>query len=166
VIEEFRTDVTKTRKDCTRGKLRIDYGDPREPEAALKWLWRYLDGAKTASDLLGRGLVILLAEQYASRLVVPQSQRTPPIRWSSHKDIAAKALKKIAAPHLPASLKQLESAVGRAHRELERAEQAARKAVSATATEVAGETSEVPEVGAEVLPDAVELDDDNRGTGE
>jgi len=28
VIDEFRTDVTKTRKDGSRGRLRIDYGDP------------------------------------------------------------------------------------------------------------------------------------------
>ena len=31
VIDEFRTDVTKTRKDGSRGRLRIDYGDPRQP---------------------------------------------------------------------------------------------------------------------------------------
>ena len=31
VIDEFRTDVTKTRKDGSRGRLRIDYGDPRKP---------------------------------------------------------------------------------------------------------------------------------------
>jgi hypothetical protein len=32
VIEELRTDVTKTRKDGTRGRLRIDYGDPERVE--------------------------------------------------------------------------------------------------------------------------------------
>jgi len=37
--------------------------------------------------------------------------------WGSHKDIAAKALAKLAAPHLPASLKALECAVERAHAE-------------------------------------------------
>lgn len=51
VLDEFRADVTKTKKDGSRGKLRIDYGDAREPEAAIKWIWRYLDGAKTAGDL-------------------------------------------------------------------------------------------------------------------
>jgi hypothetical protein len=35
VIEEFRTDVTKTRKDGSRGALRVDYGDPRKPEKAV-----------------------------------------------------------------------------------------------------------------------------------
>jgi hypothetical protein len=41
VIDELRTDVTKTRKDGTRGRLRIDYGDHRDPEAALTWLWKF-----------------------------------------------------------------------------------------------------------------------------
>ncbi len=45
VVEEFRTDVTKTRKDGTRGAYRVDYGDPRKPEKAIAWLWKYLDAA-------------------------------------------------------------------------------------------------------------------------
>ncbi len=72
VIEEFRTDVTKTRKDGSRGALRIDYGDPRKPEKPIAWLWKFIDGAKTAGELYGRALVVIAAEQYASRLVVPQ----------------------------------------------------------------------------------------------
>jgi hypothetical protein len=42
VIDELRTDVTKTRKDGTRGRLRIDYGDHRNPEAAVAWLWKFV----------------------------------------------------------------------------------------------------------------------------
>jgi hypothetical protein len=34
VIQEFRTDVTKTRKNGSRGTLRISYGDPKAPEPA------------------------------------------------------------------------------------------------------------------------------------
>ena len=117
VIGDFRADVTKTKKDGTRGRLRIDYGDPREPDDLIAWLWRFIDGAKTAGELYGRALVVIAAEQHASRLVVPTSQRTHPTCWASHKDLAAKALKKLAGPHLPASLKQLESGVQRAHRE-------------------------------------------------
>ena len=117
VIDEFRSDVTKTLKNGQRGRLRIDYGDPHKPGDAVKWLWKFVDGAKTAGELYGRALVVICAEQYASRLVVPQSQRSHPTRWSSHKDHAAKALKKLAGPHLPASLKELEKAIARAHRE-------------------------------------------------
>ena len=70
---------------------------------------------------------MIAAEQYATRLVVPASQRMPATRWSSHKDIAAKALKKLAGPHLPASLTKLEQAVKRAHAAYDKAETAARE---------------------------------------
>lgn len=46
-------------------------------------------------------------------------------RWSSHKDIAAKALRKLAGPHVPASLGKLEKAVKRANAAYEQAERAA-----------------------------------------
>ena len=76
VIDEFRADVTKTRKDGSKGALRIDYGDGRAARRSrCKWLWKFVDGAKTAGELYGRALVVIAAEQYASRLVVPQSQR-------------------------------------------------------------------------------------------
>jgi hypothetical protein len=113
------------RKDGSKGKRRIDYGDSHQPEAPVKWLWKFVDGAKTAGELYGRALVVIAAEQYASRLVVPQSQRTPPSSWTSHKDHAAKALKKLAGPHLPGSLRQLETAVKRAHEDAARTERAA-----------------------------------------
>ena len=40
VIDELRSDGTKTRKDGTRGRLRYDYGDHRDPQAAIAWLWK------------------------------------------------------------------------------------------------------------------------------
>ena len=111
-------DVTKTRKDGSRGRLRIDYGDHRDPQAALAWLWKYIDGAKTAGELYGRALVVIAAEQHATRLVVPSSQRTPATRWSSHKDHRRQGAAKLAGPHVPASLTRLEQAVKRAHARL------------------------------------------------
>jgi hypothetical protein len=127
VVGELRTDVTKTRKDGSRGRLRIDYGDHRDPQAAVAWLWRFVDGAKTAGELYGRALVVIAAEQHATRVVVPSGQRMPATRWGSHKDIAAKALKKLAGPHVPASLSKLEQAVKRAHGAFDKAETAARE---------------------------------------
>jgi hypothetical protein len=127
VVDELRTDVTKTRKDGTRGRLRIDYGEHRDPQAAITWLWKFIDGAKTAGELYGRALVVIAAKQHANRLVVPASQRMPATRWSSHKDIAAKALKKLAGPHLPASLSKLEQAVKRAHAVHDKAQASARE---------------------------------------
>jgi hypothetical protein len=113
--------------DGTRGRLRIDYGDPREPREAIAWLWKFLDGAKTAGELYGRALVIIAAEQYASRLVLTASQRGHRSQWSSRKDTAAKALRKLAGPQLPASLSALERAVKRAHAAHDEVEQAQRR---------------------------------------
>ena len=50
VVDELRSDVTKTRNDGSRGRLRIDYGDRRDPQAAIAWLWKFIDGAKTAGE--------------------------------------------------------------------------------------------------------------------
>jgi hypothetical protein len=61
VVDELRADVTKTRKDGTRGRLRIDYGQPNEPGAAIKWLWKFVDAAKTPGELYGRALVVIAA---------------------------------------------------------------------------------------------------------
>jgi ParB/RepB/Spo0J family partition protein len=128
VIADFRSDVTQTRKDGSRGALHIHYGNPSEPAEPVQWLWRWIDGARTAEELYGRALMVIAAEQYAARLVVPQSQRRSPTRWASHKDLAAKALGKLARPHLPASLKQVERAVARAQREYDEIEKRAHAA--------------------------------------
>jgi hypothetical protein len=147
VIDDFRSDVTKTLKSGKRGRLRIAYGDPRKPdtaEPAVKWLWRYVDGARTAGELYGRALVVIAAEQYACRLVVPSSQQGLPIRYGSHADRAQKALTKLASPQLPASLKQLQKAIDRVEAEHQTACAAARK----TAVQAAG-----------TQPDGVEADE-------
>jgi ParB/RepB/Spo0J family partition protein len=143
VIDELRTDVTKTRKDGSRGRLRIDYGDHRNPEAALDWLWKFVDGAKTAGELYGRALLVIAAEQHATRLVVPSSQRVPATRWSSHKDVAAKALRKLAGPHIPPSLTKLEQAVKRAHAAYDKAEAQAREQQRAESQSVEAEVDDV-----------------------
>ena len=73
--------------------------------------------------------------------MVPGSQRTPATRWDSHRDQAAKALKKLASPHLPGSLAQLEKAIARANRDATRSpsqprDTAASEASDNTAAEV------------------------------
>src|SRR4051812_17779344 len=87
---------------ATRSPVRV-YGD------------LFIDGAQTSGELYGRALAVIAAEQHASRLVVPGTQRMPTTSWGSHKDLATKALRKLAAPHLPASLSKLEQAVRRTH---------------------------------------------------
>jgi hypothetical protein len=39
VVGDLRTEVTKTRKDGSRGRLRIDYGDARDRQAGSRG-WR------------------------------------------------------------------------------------------------------------------------------
>jgi len=153
VIEEFRQDVTKTRKDGSRGALRISYGDPRQPEQPIAWLWKFIGAAKTPGELYGRGLVVVCAEQYASRLVVPSSQQHPPMRWSSHKDYAGKALAKLAGPHLPATLKQLEKAIAKTHAEHEKA---TTRRSSTTSTSEEPEPERAPSDVAAVTGDELE----------
>jgi hypothetical protein len=119
VLDEHRTTETRTLKSGQPGKTKVTYG---EPDDALKWLWKFVDGAKTAGELYGRALLVIAAEQHATRLVVPSSQRMPATRWSSHKDIAAKALRKLAGPHVPVSVTKLEQAVKRAHAAYDKAE--------------------------------------------
>jgi hypothetical protein len=146
VVEEFREDVTKTRKDGSRGALRISYGDQHSPEDAIAWMWKFLDGAKTAGELYRRALVVIAAEQYASRLVVPSSQQHPALRWSSRKDQAAKALAKLAGPHLPASLKQLEKAIAKAKSEYDKQlvdAERQRRAASQTSADPASQADDV-----------------------
>jgi hypothetical protein len=140
VINDFRADVTKTLKSGKRGRLRIAYGDPHKPdtaEPAVKWLWRYIDGARTAGELYGRALVVIAAEQYACRLVVPSSQQGQPIRYGSHAERAQKALAKLASPHLPASLRQLQKSIDRVEGEHQAACVAARKPTETRSDEVA-----------------------------
>jgi hypothetical protein len=118
VIGDFRTDATKTLKNGQPGTTRIDYGDAHDPAAAIKWLWKYVDGAKTAGELYGRALAVIAAEQYACRLVVAQTQRGYTTHWGSHNDRALKALAKLAKPHLPGSLTQLQMAIAQTHDDL------------------------------------------------
>jgi hypothetical protein len=42
VIDEFREDVTKTLQNGSRGKLRIAYTDPHQPEQPIAWLWKFI----------------------------------------------------------------------------------------------------------------------------
>jgi len=117
VIADFREDKTKERKDGSAGALRMSYGEGLRHENQSHWLWKYLDGARTAGDLYGRALVVIAAERYASRRVLPSKQQFQPLTWPSHKDIALEALTKLADPHIAETLKALEKAVAKAERE-------------------------------------------------
>jgi len=157
VIEEFRADVTKTLTNGSRGKLRIDYGNPKQPEKPVAWLWKFIDGAKTAGELYGRALVVIAAEQHACRLVVPSSQRFGAKRWPSHKDYAAKTLQKLAGPHLPATLRQLEKAIDKASADLYDVQEEARRETGNPAPGQPGSARALADVEASHVPDDQEI---------
>jgi hypothetical protein len=89
VLEEHRTTTTPTLKSGQPGKTKIAYA---EPDVAAKWLWRFVDGAKTAGELCGRALVVFAAQHYASQLVLPTSKRRTSILPRSHKDTARRGV--------------------------------------------------------------------------
>ncbi|MGA2162920.1 MAG: ParB N-terminal domain-containing protein [Solirubrobacteraceae bacterium] len=152
VIVDFRKDMTKERKDGSAGALRMSYGEGIRHENQSDWLWKYLEGARTAGELYGRALVVIAAERYASRRVLPSKQQFQPLTWPSHKDIALKALRKLADPHIAETLKALEKAVAKAERE----HQEALKALSDTERRAKARSASTHEANAE--EDALHLE--------
>jgi hypothetical protein len=82
-----------------------------DPDDAMKWLWKFVNGAKTAGELYGRVLVVYAAQHYASQLVLPSSQRRGSVLPSSYNDTARKAFTKITKRVLPSTHKALEKAL-------------------------------------------------------
>ena len=117
VLDEYRTTTTPTLKSGQPGKTKVAYSDV---DAAAKWLWRFVDGAKTAGELYGRVLVVFAAQHYATQLVLPTSQRRGSVLPRSRKDIARKAFERIAKRVLPASHAQLQRAIAAEARSYER----------------------------------------------
>ena len=77
VVDELRTDVTKTRKDGSRGRLRTDYGDYRDPQTALAWLWKFVvcRAAGYAESRVSRGMARAVLEPSVSCGREPRSRR-------------------------------------------------------------------------------------------
>jgi hypothetical protein len=89
--------------------------------------WKLSTTPKPPRSSTAAFFMVTGAEQYVSRLVVPCSKQTRRIRWNSHKDHAAKALRKLASPHLLASLSQLQKVIERAHRDYDAASEPVRR---------------------------------------
>jgi len=120
VIEEHRTTTTPTLKNGQKGKTKVAYGDV---EVAARWLWKFIDGAKTAGELYGRALVAFAAQHYAHSLVLPRSQRRSSALPRSHNNTARKAFERITKNALPGSYKQLQRALEREAREYTKRQQ-------------------------------------------
>jgi hypothetical protein len=175
VLEEQRTTQTPTLKSGKSGKTKVTYGDPG---AASKWLWKFLDGARTAGELYGRALVVFAAQHYASQLVLPTSQRRSSVLPRSHKDTARKAFERITKKVLPGSYTQLQRALASEARDYQRKiaalEKTARDARTAAAAQAANAVDDespeddvdLGELADEDLDVDEDLQDDDDSAGE
>ena len=130
VLAEHRTTVTPQLKSGKPGTTKVTYA---ETEQAAAWLWRFIEGARSASELYGRALVVFAAEHYASQLALPASQRRGSLLPRSRKETARKAFERVVKPLLPASHTELERAIAREARAHARATEQLRQAGAATA---------------------------------
>ena len=110
VLDEFRTTETPTLKSGKPGKTKVTYG---EIDDAAGWLWKFVDGAKSAGELYGRTLVVYAAEHYAKQVVLAASKRRHSALLASHDDKARKAFERVCRTALPTTHKQLERAIAR-----------------------------------------------------
>ncbi len=117
VLGEFRDTQTPTLKSGQPGKTKVAYGDV---DAAQAWLWRFVDGARTAGELFGWVMVVFAAQHYAHDLVLPRAQRRASVLPASRKDTARKAFERATKRVLPASWRELGRALEREARTYER----------------------------------------------
>jgi ParB/RepB/Spo0J family partition protein len=160
VLEEHRTTTTPTLKSGARGKTKVAYC---EPDVAAKWLWRFIDGAKSAGELYGRALVVFAAQHYASQLVLPTNKRRSSILPRSHKDTARKAFERVTKGVLPASHTQLQRAIAAEARSYERSVReldTRGRAAAASSPSDGGERDVDVEDLQENVVDAADLDDE------
>lgn len=110
VIEGQRTTSTPTLKSGEPGRTKVAYG---EVEAAASWLWKFIEGARSAGELYGRVLVVFAAQHYASQLVLPAGKRRGSVLPRSRRETARKAFERLTKPLLPASHVELQRALQR-----------------------------------------------------
>jgi hypothetical protein len=110
VVASERQTSTPTLKSGKPGRTKVAYGEVQDAE---RWLWRFLDGARSAGELYGRALVVFAAQAYAQDLVLPASQRRGNVLPASRKDTALKAFERLTKGVLPASHTQLARALER-----------------------------------------------------
>jgi ParB/RepB/Spo0J family partition protein len=151
VIEQHRTVTTPTLKSGKPGRTKVAYG---EVEDAAKWLWKFVDGARSAGELYGRALVVFAAQHYAHDLVLATSQRRSSVLPRSHKDAARKAFERVTKAVLPASYAQLQRALDRearayAKQQDELIKLASQQHVASSADEDVTDDSPGAEAGAE-----------------
>jgi len=110
VVEAHRKTTTPTLKSGEPGRTKVQYG---EVEDAAAWLWKFVEGAKSAGELYGRVLVVFAAQNYAHDLVLPNSKRRGSVLPHSRKEAARKAFERVTKKVLPATHVELQRALDR-----------------------------------------------------
>jgi ParB/RepB/Spo0J family partition protein len=110
VVDSQRQSTTPTLKSGKPGKTKVSYGEVKDAE---QWLWRFVEGARSAGELYGRVLVVFAAQAYANNLVLPVSQRRTDVLPPSRKSISRKAFERLTKGVLPATHVQLSRAIER-----------------------------------------------------
>ena len=114
VLEEFRTTETPTLKAGKAGKTRVTYG---EVDDAVAWLWKFVDGARSAGELYRRTRAVFAAQHYAKQVVPAASKRRPSALPASYGEWARKAFERVYRSAVPDTHKQLDRAIAREARE-------------------------------------------------
>jgi len=108
VIGEFRSDVTKTRKDGSRGTLRIHYGDAHQSDAAVNGCGSSSTAPRTPVSFAAGGW-----SSSRPSSAVPARGPDQPAVTSHGVELAQgphhQGPEEARGPHLPASLRQLET---------------------------------------------------------
>jgi ParB/RepB/Spo0J family partition protein len=147
VFEQHRTTTTPALKSGEPGRTKVQYGEVQD---AAAWLWKFVEGARTAGELYGRVLVVFAAQNYAHDLVLPASKRRGSVLPRSRKEAARKAFERVTKQVLPASHIQLQRALEREARAYaNRQDELSTHGASSTATE-SEDDAENAEVAQEV----------------
>jgi ParB/RepB/Spo0J family partition protein len=110
IVDSQREVSTPTLKSGKPGRTKVSYGESQDAE---RWLWRFVDGARSAGELYGRVLVVFASQAYANDLVLPSAHRRAHVLPRSRKDTARKAFERLTKRVLPASHTQLARALER-----------------------------------------------------
>jgi hypothetical protein len=109
-VDELSSVEVPKLKSGKDGKPKVVYADLAEAE---RWMWKFVDGAKTAGELYGRALVVLWAAHYALDEVLPHGERRGRVVEDllSYDDKLIKILERLGKRHLPAQLTRLRRAI-------------------------------------------------------
>lgn len=121
VFDRHRKTTTPILKSGGRGKTKVAYG---EPDEAAKWLWDFIDAAKSAGELYGRTLTVYACQHYAAQLVLPRLARHRSVVPPSHKELARKAFIALTKDLLPGTHLELQRAIEREAKSYQKRERA------------------------------------------